>query len=247
MTPLELLSRSWTLYKTYVWFLVGYAAWMILPISALFLLTFVEEGWLVFVLTFFVMLAGLILGLWVTIALVRSIHQLSQKTEISPAKISQEATKRLLVLAQTAVLHSLIIVGGLLLLIVPGLVFGVWYAFAQLATILDDKRPVEALSFSRTLTQGRFWQVAWYLVSGPIFLLIVYTVLMAALLLLIATLTGIDPSLLFGDQPPDWAVLVEAIGEIFLIPLILTYSVLLYQELKKPTAKPGLDKSCEVT
>lgn len=245
--PFELLRESWKLYKTHLWLLVGYSAWMLLPVGALFLLTFAPDHWLVFVIAMVCTFVEIFIGLWMTVAIARTSHRLSQKQEVNPTAISQEALTRLLPLLKTAVLQGLVALGGLLLLIIPGVVFSFWYAFAQLSTILDDKRPIEALALSKSLVEGRFWAVVWRIVCGPILLAAVYSVLMGLILLLIAQLTGIDSDALMGDASPDWVVLIQAIGEVFLIPLLLVYSVLLYQDLKKHPVVPELDKSCDVT
>lgn len=244
--PVELLRDSWNLYRTHLWSLVGYSAWMLLPVSALFLLTFAPEHWLVFIVGMLLTLIEIYLALWMTIAIVSSTHRITQKQEINPTAIAHDALVGLLPLLKTVVLQGLIILGGLLLFLIPGLVFSFWYAFAQLATILDDKRPVEALALSKSLVEGRFWSVVWRVVSGPILLAAIYSLSIGFVLMLIAQLMGIDSEALMGADSPDWITLIESVGEVFLIPLILVYSVLLFQDLKKHPVKAELDKGCDV-
>ena len=45
-----------------------------------------------------------------------------------------------------------------LLLIVPGIVFAIFYSFAQMAFILDEKKGISALVFSRGIIQSHFWE-----------------------------------------------------------------------------------------
>ncbi len=246
LDPFELLRDSWKLYRTHLWSLIGYSAWMLLPVGALFLLTFAPEHWSVFVVSLLLMLIEIYLALWMTIAIVRSTHRITQKQEINPTAIAHDALVGLLPLLKTVVLQGLIILGGLLLFVIPGLVFSFWYAFAQLATILDDKRPVEALALSKSLVEGRFWSVVWRVVSGPILLAAAYSLSVGFILMLIAQFMGIDSDALMGADNPDWITLIESVGEVFLIPLLLVYAVLLFQDLKKHTVKPVLEKSCDV-
>jgi hypothetical protein len=246
MDPLSLLAESWNLYRKHLWLMVGYSAWLLLPVGALFLLTFAPEHWLVVILVLLSMLIEVYLVLWMTIAVVRSTHRLLHKQEVNPTAISQESLARLLPLLQVAILQGLIILGGLLLFLIPGLIFSIWYAFTQLATILEDKKPVEALSASKMLVQGRFFPVLWRLVSGPILLALAYSMVVGFVLMLIALSTGTDMDILVGDESPDWVILVRTIGEIFLIPLLLIYSVMLYQDLKKHPVSQEVDKSCDV-
>jgi len=58
-----------------------------------------------------------------------------------------------------SVLRTLITLGGLLLLIVPGIVWGIRYMFAEQAAIFEGKRGREALSRSRELTDGKIFSL----------------------------------------------------------------------------------------
>lgn len=51
------------------------------------------------------------------------------------------------------------IIIGLLALIIPGLVFSVWFMFAPMAMVIDNKKGVQALVFSKKLIEGRVWSV----------------------------------------------------------------------------------------
>ncbi|MCS7092461.1 MAG: hypothetical protein NZM26_03865 [Patescibacteria group bacterium] len=54
-------------------------------------------------------------------------------------------------------LTFLIILGGYVLLIVPGIIFSVWYLYV-LPCVIDGKRGTQALAHSKSLVKGRFWQ-----------------------------------------------------------------------------------------
>jgi len=54
----------------------------------------------------------------------------------------------------THLLFALIVVGGLLLLVVPGIVWAVTYGFAPMLCAAEGCRPAEALRESRRLTRG---------------------------------------------------------------------------------------------
>lgn len=55
---------------------------------------------------------------------------------------------------------GLIIGLGFLFLIVPGIIFAVWFSFSTYVVICEDKRGFKALSRSRELVKGRWWSVA---------------------------------------------------------------------------------------
>ncbi len=59
------------------------------------------------------------------------------------------------------------------LLIVPGVVFALFYSFAQIVFILDGKQGVSALEASRSMIQPYFWEfVGKSFVAGLIFLVV---------------------------------------------------------------------------
>jgi uncharacterized membrane protein len=58
-----------------------------------------------------------------------------------------------------SVLVGLIVAGGLLLLVVPGVIWGLTYGFAGFLVADRDLDPVAALRESRRLTVGRRWQL----------------------------------------------------------------------------------------
>lgn len=60
----------------------------------------------------------------------------------------------------TQLLYSLAVLGGLLLLVVPGLIFAVWYSQATYAAVEDGLSGLAALRRSRQLVRGHFWDTA---------------------------------------------------------------------------------------
>jgi len=71
---------------------------------------------------------------------------------IAPARL---VTIRLLT---TTIKVSIISVIGLILLIIPGIIFMVRYGFAQMIAVLED-RSVNPLTESKRLVRGRFWKL----------------------------------------------------------------------------------------
>ncbi len=59
------------------------------------------------------------------------------------------------------ILMGAIVAGGLLLFIVPGIVFCVWFSLSYPLVVFEGKRGLDALMVSRELVKGRFWPVLW--------------------------------------------------------------------------------------
>ncbi len=68
-------------------------------------------------------------------------------------------TKNALPLLWLYVLSGLLIFGGLLFFIIPGLIVAISITFAQYVFVDEDKRGMSALLASRSLVAGRWWKV----------------------------------------------------------------------------------------
>ena len=72
----------------------------------------------------------------------------------------------------TSFLAGVVVVLGFMLLLIPGIIFAVWFSFVLGVLIFEGKSGTAAMSRSRELTKGRFWQVAWY-IAFPALIVIV--------------------------------------------------------------------------
>src|SRR5258708_6035831 len=54
-------------------------------------------------------------------------------------------------------LTFLVVIGGLILLIVPGIIFGIMYSFSTYLVIDRELRPLQAMRESRRITYGHKW------------------------------------------------------------------------------------------
>jgi hypothetical protein len=107
---------------------------------------------------------------------------------------------------------------GLILLIVPGVVFFTWFALAPPALEIEDRGVRASLARSRELVRGRFWLVLGVL--API--------LLVSEALLTAVLEGMG-SLLGHGLFAGW--LADSAGNIVVAPLYAVASVVLTVEL----------------
>ena len=58
------------------------------------------------------------------------------------------------------ILNALILIGGFILLIIPGVIFAVWFAFASFIFVAEGRTAVQSLSASKVLIKGKWWDVA---------------------------------------------------------------------------------------
>lgn len=59
----------------------------------------------------------------------------------------------------TGVVSSLIIMGGFVLLIIPGIIFMVWYGFATYITVAENSGAIDSLRKSKGYVEGQWWKV----------------------------------------------------------------------------------------
>lgn len=232
LSPRELVRATVTLYRKEFWLFTGYAAWLLVPIAAFYFASALPPNPVTTTLLIVTVVLQLFVWLWILVCLMRATALLAVNKPVDHNLLSTQALRRIQPVLTVVFLQALIFIGGLLLLIVPSIIFWVWYSFSQIAAGLDDKRPLESLALSRSLVKGRFFQILWRLMAGPIVIALLYVSLSGLILILIAQPLGVEASMIFSDSPPLWVEIIQSIVDIFFIPLFLIYSVLLYQDLK---------------
>lgn len=187
-------------------------------------------------LSLIIMIVVYLCSLLITLAITRVIAH--RYNGIPAAPIKEELKKSLPLLWPSilaSLLGGLIILGGMFLLIIPGIIFSIWYAFVVYAVAIDNQRPIEALRASKSLVVGRWWAVCIkFIVPGIIFGILTLIVESIIGKILSSLGQGISPeqtalyigvSILFG--------LISSVVSLLLTPLTMTAPVILYEELKK--------------
>lgn len=122
------------------------------------------------------------------------------------------------------ILSGLAILGGFILLIIPGIIFSIWFAFSSYAAVIDGHKAGAALSYSKSLVRGRWFEVFWRLFVPGLFV--------AALYLALDLVVGI-PSALIPKVGGILSSILTIIGNILLGPLAFLPAIILYIELKR--------------
>jgi hypothetical protein len=116
---------------------------------------------------------------------------------------------------------------GLLLLIIPGLVFSIWFAFVPFVVTLEKRSGRAALGRSRELVQGNFWRVLF----GYIVLCFVplYVILIAAINI-VASALGL--TILDGMPYQLVTIAVSSLFALLLAPYLNLVLTLFYYDLR---------------
>ncbi len=182
--------------------------------------------------------ASLVFAVWVTVALARTMFDclLAKPTEWK--QTFSNSSNLIWPVIITSFLVTLIVLGGTLLLIIPGIIFAVWYSFTSYVVIFEGAHGLSALRASKALVVGRWWPILWRLAITTL----VFSFLNSALSYFLSSLIRLLPLPLF-IQSASASVLVFIIGAI-IAPLSAGAILILYQNAKQnPVIQPTLPPS----
>jgi hypothetical protein len=178
-TATELIVDSWDLYTKNWRKLLPFMVMLFLPtliLSALGTITLYLEMYIPSsslasnIIILLVFAASLVFAIWVTIALARTMLDclLTKTTDWKETFFTSSDLIWPTILASFLV--TLCVMGGTILLIIPGLIFAVWYSFTSYTVIFEGARGLDALRASKSLVVGRWWPIIWRLaVTAVIF------------------------------------------------------------------------------
>lgn len=158
--------------------------------------------------------------LWTNSANLVLIKSVSQNQTLSLKELFSQGWKIIGKVLVTGLLTGLAIAGGLLLLIIPGIIFSYWFAFTTQVVVIENLSGTAALSRSKQLVKGRFWKTVWY-TAFPILIVIAYSFIISAVAAAI---------------PKPSRPIFEALFSIITWPfglVSLIYSFLVYREFAK--------------
>ncbi len=158
---------------------------------------------------------GYLIQYLVTGAITRSAAGSLVGMKIDVGESYRYAFKRLAGLILVAILIALAVGVGLILLIIPGLIFAVFFSVAIPAFVIEHRKGTEALSRSWNLVRGSFWHVL-----GVIFVAGLLAAVVSGILGAIGG-TSFFLSWIFG-----------AIAQIIVSPFVALVGVVLYVDLR---------------
>lgn len=241
----ELLKQSWTLYRQRFWTFVGILA---IPMAFIFILAMLIGGSAALVGMFsssalvkttglvaliaaivVVVCIAIVLGIWGQIALLIAIRDNAEAIGIRTAY--QRARPFIGGYFWISLIVGLISIGGFLLLIVPGIIFAVWFSFATVIFVVENERGMNALLKSKAYVQGRWGYTFWrQLVVGVIYVII--SLLISGLVGLLAWLGGSVAGPAGQSIMGGLSTIIQNVISIFIAPFIPIYIYLLYQNLR---------------
>lgn len=176
-----------------------------------------------------------LVSFWFTVTLIRVLAKLYDGTSVLPLGAEIQQAKSVVWPALgVSILTGLAVFGGTLLLVIPGIIFAVWFAFAVYGVAIHHTSPIAAMKDSKALVEGRWWAVCWrlvipMLVFGIAMVIVQYIVEMPLTYVLRST----DPNSALAVSWNMISILISSFTGLILLPLTTAVPIILYTDLKK--------------
>ena len=227
----EFFSNSWRIFGANWSTFLMLAAVPPLISSALLL---AKESEVVIVLT----IVNLIVWILTSMALIMAAHRTSDGEAIGIGESYTLCLGLFWRYIWTGILYFLIVLGGLFLLIIPGIIWSVQYVFAPYAVIVEGIGGRDALSRSKALTKDRRGNIFFLELGFGLLFFLAIVIPVALLILLVGVALG-NPFTGFSEPKPAWAEGIQFFGNVISEGLFAIFNVLLFKSLR------GQEKSLE--
>jgi hypothetical protein len=226
-SPIDLIKKSFEIYfkkENAIYFLKIYSLLLPFSIVSMVLGNFVSShtqgitsevdavrifasfGWAM-ALMVIINLASIVVYFWVNASGIIGVSNIISGGKLTVREVLNLAWKKLWKLALLGIVAGLITVLGFLLLIVPGVLFVVWFSFASYILIIEGLGVKASMQQSKELVKGRFWPVL-----GRLFVFGIFADLLQSFLSFI---------------PFVGSFIAALLGALYILP-----NYLLYKELK---------------
>lgn len=166
------------------------------------------------------------LSLWFSIGFIKAVSdKYNGKSIENIKKIIGNTRQFILPTLIVSILTALAVLGGLILLIVPGIIFSVWFAFSFYVVVLDGKDGTEAMRESKKLVEGRWLEVFIKLFVPSLLFLIISGILQSPFSFMLTN----TKSVFMGNM----INILSSVVSIMLAPFLVASQAILYNELKK--------------
>jgi len=218
----ELLKQAFQIYKKRIGVLLVisvipfftsliFVPLLLIPLffSLPFIAFYKSLGLLLIPLILLIVVLGIIMvivNLWAGASLLYAIKGRDQ--EIGIRESFAMAWPKILSYWWISILNGIIVMLGFLLLIVPGIIFSIWFSFSFYVLVSEDRKGMKALLRSKELVKGYWWKVFWrFFMLNIIVFLVAYIV--------------------------SFIPFIKSIIYLFITPFSVIFGFLIYENLKQ--------------
>jgi hypothetical protein len=162
--PGAIYGEAWGLYKRFWKHFIPIALVIFLIVSVATLLLVLVLSWVGAIFAALLSLAG---TFWLQGAIAEAVADVRDgRVDLSIGETLNKVGPRVGRLAGAGLLAALGIIGGFILLIVPGLILLTWWILISPVIVLEDRGAIEAFGRSRELVRGHGWNAFGTIVIG---------------------------------------------------------------------------------
>jgi len=219
--PIQLLKDSCTLFIDNIGIFIGIG---IIPMAISFAGGFLSgisgsEAEVNFTPTYLiVMFIGSVASILMWIAITKAV---SSPTSITVTEAYIFAKNHFFSYLWVNILMSLVIMLGFILLIIPGFIFALWYAFATYTVLFEGKKGIGALKRSKELVKGQFAAI----VGRFLFLMLISIVVIVPLVLIMSATVESQSQILSN--------MAISVLNLAIYPIMTAYMYYIYFDLRK--------------
>lgn len=160
--------------------------------------------------------------LWGITALINRVNKLDQPMTLSQAFTN--AKPLIWPMFLTGLLVAIFTIIGLILIVIPGIIVGVWLSFSLYIVVAENKSGMEAIKASKAYVQGYWWPIfGRALVIG----------------IIIAVISGVIGAIANAIIGIRLGTLIQDIVGLGLAPLAILYQYAVYLDIKKIKSGSG--------
>lgn len=225
----DILLYSLTLTKRYAGDVYGFTAYLLFPLILSFGVRGIS-GNLGIVAESTVNVLSLALSCWAAAAIstLISLKTAHPKKDHDPRSIGSHAASVLGTLLLASLLSGIIQAAGYFLLIIPGILASILFAFTLEEVVLRGHGPISALAASKARVQHHIAAVGWRLFAIVAAFFLVYFILGTIVVLIGSFATGVNPAALAMNGIPLWMDAILVIVQIALLPPVIIAHTVLY-------------------
>lgn len=232
----DLIKTGWDSYvHNFDKFLLPIIIMLIIPVLSLGFEYFNYYNIIIIIL---IVAISIFISLWISIVLILITDKLYKKENFDVNQLYREAFSKIPSYLWVSVLVFLVVLGGFFLLIIPAILFAIWFEFAPYINVLENKnnKGLQALRTSKSLVKGRWWPTFWRLLVPPLFIYVIVVIIIGALTYVLSggNLDLISPNSQSNLILNSLTTLILTI----LTPLFLTFVIILYNNLKATKQNP---------
>lgn len=170
-----------------------------------------------------------VLGLWTTLAIIKTAQNIHKNWPSLNFKTSYQITADLIIpTILISILIGIILVFGSILFIIPGVIFFIWYYFANYVIVFEDQTNLKCLKTSKNITVGRWFEITFKIIIPKI----IFSLLILLLIVFIPAIINkiFNPSIIKYDLV---VAMVNGLIAAIILPLFIWSDTILYFNAKE--------------